>query len=140
MEDHDKAGSEIHGFVLFEKHAGNDTVNGMEEAVKEGPVKKEKLAELIIHGKNTVAVMDINEFKGHRGRAFHGIFIAAGRTEPAMASERDKFEIAAVRAGKHGAAKGRIATVNHFIDIFHLSFSGMEGIFNFFIMVGKDSL
>ena len=62
MEDHDKAGSEIHGFVLFEKHAGNDTVNGMEEAVKEGPVKKEKLAELIIHGKNTVAVMDINEF------------------------------------------------------------------------------
>lgn len=49
MEDHDKAGSEIHGFVLFEKHAGNDTVNGMEKAVKEGPVKKEKLPELFYH-------------------------------------------------------------------------------------------
>ena len=33
MEDHDKAGSEMYGFVPFEKHAGNDTVNGMEEAV-----------------------------------------------------------------------------------------------------------
>lgn len=135
MEDHDKAGSEMYGFVPFEKHAGNDTVNGMEEAVKEGPVKKEKLPELFIHGKNTVAVMDINEFKGQRGRAFHGIFIVAGRTEPAVASERDKFEIAAVRAGKHGAAKGRIAAVDHFIDIIHFCSSGMEGIFNFFIMV-----
>ena len=33
-----------------------------------------------------------------------------------------------------------IAAVYHFIDIFHLSFSGMEGIFNFFIVVNKDFL
>lgn len=107
----------------------------MEETVKERPVFKEKIAKLFIDGENTVAVMDINEFKGHRGRAFHGIFIAASGAETAVASERDKFELTTVRAGKHGAAKGRFAAVDHFIDIFHLCLSGMEGIFNFFIMV-----
>ena len=30
--------------------------------------------------------------------------------------------------------------VDHLIDIFHLSISGMKSIFNFFIIVGKDSL
>lgn len=99
----------------------------MEETVKERPVFKEKIAKLFIDGENTVAVMDINEFKGH--------FIAASGAETAVASERDKFELTTVRAGKHGAAKGRFAAVDHFIDIFHLCLSGMEGIFNFFIMV-----
>ena len=135
MEDHDKAGSEMHGFVPFEKHAGNDTVNGMEEAVREGPVKKEKLPELFIHGKNTVAVMDINEFKGQRGRAFHGIFIAAGRTEPAVASERDKFKITTMRASIHGTAIGRIPTINHLFDIFHHNRTRMKDILNFFKML-----
>lgn len=101
---------------------------------------QEKVPELFINSKNAVAVMDVYQFKGHAGSAFHGIFIAAGGAETAVAAERDKFEITAVWAAKHSAAKGRIAAVNHLIDIFHLSQSGMKGILNFLIMVSKDFL
>ena len=65
---------------------------------------------------------------------------AAWVSEAAFAAEGNKFHVVASGAGIHGTAKRRIATIQHFIDIFHLSFSGMEGIFNFFIIVGKDSL
>ena len=30
--------------------------------------------------------------------------------------------------------------MDHFINVFHFRFSGMEGIFNFFIIVGKNFL
>lgn len=43
-------------------------------------------------------------------------------------------------AGIHGTAEGRITAVDHFINVFHFRFSGMEGIFNFFIIVGKNLL
>lgn len=57
-----------------------------------------------------------------------------------MTAERDEFEVPAVRTTVHGTAKRRITAVDHLIDIFHLSFSGMKSIFNFFIMVCKDFL
>ena len=56
MKNRDKTGSEIHGFVLFEKHAGNNAVNSMKKAVKEGAVKEEKVPELGINGKDTMPV------------------------------------------------------------------------------------
>ena len=87
-----------------------------------------------------MAVRDINEFKGHRGSTVHGIFISTGRAETAVAAERDKFQLTAGRAAIHGPAKGRIATIDHLIDIFHFSFSGVESIYNFFIMVFKNIL
>ena len=140
MENHDKTESEVHGFILFEKHTRNDTVYGMEQTVKEGTVVKEKIAELLIDSKNAVAVTDINQFKGHAGSAFHGIFNSAGGAETAVAAERNKFKLSAVRTAIHGTAIGRIAAVYHFIDIFHLSESGVKGIFNFLIMVNKNFL
>ena len=112
----------------------------MEQTVEEGTVVKKKIPELFIDCKNAVAVMYIYQFKGHVGSAFHGIFITAGGVETAVAAERDKFELTTVGAAKHGTAKGRIAAVYHLIDIFHLSLSGMKGIFNFLIMVNKDIL
>ena len=98
------------------------------------------MAELGIDGKDAMVVRDINEFKGHGGSAVHGIFNSTERTEMAVAAERDKFELSAGRTAVHGPAKGRIPAVDHLINIFHLSFSGMKSIFNFFIMVCKDSL
>ena len=83
---------------------------------------------------------DGNDFKRHTGSEFHGIFVATGRAETAVASEGDKFKLAAMGAAIHGTAKRWITTVDHLIDIFHLSRSGMEGIFDFFIVVSKDSL
>ena len=91
MEYHDETGSEIHGFILFEKHAGNNTVYSMEKAVKERTVIEEKIPELLINGKNTMTVSDIDEFKGHRGSALHGVKISASGAETAMAAERNKF-------------------------------------------------
>ena len=44
----------------------------MEEAVKQGAVIEEETAELVINGKNTVAVWDIDKLKGHGGSALHG--------------------------------------------------------------------
>lgn len=109
MKDHDETGSEVHGFILLKKHMGDNAVYGMEKTVKEGAVIEEKVPELFINGKDTMAVRDIDEFKGHRGRAFHSIFISASRAETAVAAERDKFELTAVRTAVHGTAKGRIS-------------------------------
>lgn len=67
-------------------------------------------------------------------------FIAAGGTEATVTTERDKLKLSAVRTAIHGAAVGGIATMDHFVNISHLSWSGMESIFNFFIIVRKDFL
>lgn len=69
VENHDKAGSEVHGLVLLKKHAGNNAVYSMKKAVKEGTVIEEKLPESRINGKNAMAVDNMNQFKGHRGDA-----------------------------------------------------------------------
>lgn len=87
MEDHDKARCEVHGFILLQEHTGNDTGDSMEKAVEQAAVMEEEFTELFIDGKNTVTVGNINEFKGHRGSTFHGIFIAASGTEAAMAAD-----------------------------------------------------
>ena len=108
MEDHDKARGEVHGFILLQEHTGNDAGDGMEKAVEEGTVIKEKVPQLFINGKNTVSVGNMNEFKGHRGSTFHSIFIAARRTEAAVAAEGDKFKLPAMGAAIHGTAKGGI--------------------------------
>ena len=97
----------------------------MKETVKERAILQEKITEGRINGKNAMTVSDIKELKGHRGSAFHGIFITADRAETTVATERNKLEI---------------STVDHLIDIFHLSRSGMKSIFNFFIMICKDLL
>ena len=112
----------------------------MEEAVKQGAVIEKEITEIFINGEDTMAVLYIYQLEGHRGGAFHGIFITTGRTEAAVTAERNKFQLTAVRTAIHGTAKRWIATVNHFFDIFHLSIPGMTSIFNFFIIVGKNLL
>ena len=91
MKHHDKTRSEVHGLILFEKHAGNNAVYSMKKAVKERAVIEEKIPELLINGKNTMSVSDIDQFKGHRGSALHGIEISTGRTETAVAAKGDKL-------------------------------------------------
>ena len=81
--------------------------------------------------KSTVAMSNIDQFKRHIGSAFHGIFVTTSGTKAAVTTERDKFKIATMGADIHSSAKGRIATAQHLIDIFHLSLSGMKGIFYF---------
>ena len=123
-----------------ESIAKDNTGDGMKETVKERAILQEKITEGRINGKNAMTVSDINELKGHRGSAIHGIFITAGRAETAVTTERNKLEISAVDTAIHGTTIRRITTVDHLIDIFHLSRSGMKSIFNFFIMICKDLL
>lgn len=117
VKDHDETGSEVHGLILLKKHTGNNTVHGMEEAVKEGTVTQKKLPELLINREDAMAVDDIYELKGHRSSALHGVEITTGRAEAAVTAERDKFQLAAVGTAVHGAAERGITTVDHFIYV-----------------------
>lgn len=83
------------------------------------------MAEMFVNGENTMSVGTMDEFKSHRGRALKGVLDAAGGTEAALTAERDKLEIAAMRAAVHGTAKGRIAAVEHAVNIFNDNFTGM---------------
>ena len=91
----------------------------MKETVKERAILQEKITEGRINGKNAMSMIHIHEFKRHTGSAFHGIFIATGRTKTTVATERDKFPIFTMCADIHGATIGRITTVNYFFDVFH---------------------
>ena len=112
----------------------------MKQTIEQRPVFEKEITKVFINRENAMAVRDIHQLKGHTGSAFHGIFVAAGRAEAAMTAERNKFKFSAVRTAVHGTAERWIAAMNHLIDIFHLSFSGMKSIFNFFIIVSKDFL
>ncbi len=90
VQDHDKAGGEVHGFIL------------------------EKSPEIFVNGKNTMSVCDIDELKRHGGSAFHGIFIAAGGAETAVATERNKPKLSTVRTAIHGTPKRRVTAMDHF--------------------------
>ena len=91
----------------------------MKETARQSPVIKEKLSQVFVNGKNTMAVMGIYQLKGHRGSAFHGIFIAAGRAEMAMASERDRFKFSAAGASIHCPTESRVATADYFNHVFY---------------------
>ncbi len=112
----------------------------MEEAVEQGTVIQKEIAKIFINSKDAMTMMDMNQFKGHTGGAFHGIVVTTRRAETAVAAKRNEFEFSAMSAGVHGTAKRRIPTVDHLIDIFHFSISGMKSIFNFFIIAGKNFL
>ena len=107
----------MHGFVELEEHAGNNAGYGMEKAVKQGTILKKKVTEVLVNGKNTMPVNNVNQLKRHGGSALHGIEIPTGGAEAAVAAERDKFQLAAVWTAVHGTAKGRVTAVDHFIDI-----------------------
>ena len=112
----------------------------MEETIQQGTVFQEKVTKVFINRENAMAVRDIHQLKGHICSAFHGVFVTTGRAETAVTAKRNKPKFATVGTAVHGTTEGWVATVDHLIDIFHLSFSGMKNIFNFFIIVGKDSL
>ena len=43
----------------------------MEKTVKKRMIIEKEILEIFINGKNTVTVLDMNEFKGHSGSTFH---------------------------------------------------------------------
>ncbi len=122
------------------KHPGYNTGHRMEKTVKKRAVFQKESSERFINGKNAVSVLNSYKFKGHRGSAFHGVFCATGGTESTMAAEGNEFQLSAMRTAVHCTTKSWVATVDHLVDIFHLSVSGMERIFDFLVIIFKDFL
>lgn len=91
-------------------------------------------------GKNTVSMLDINDFKRHGSRPVNGVHVATGRTKTGMTAERDEFKITTGGTGIHGPTKRRIATVDHFFYIFDDRVTRMLDIEHFFKMVCKNLL
>lgn len=118
MKNHDETGSVMFGMIEFEKHTGNDTVDCMEKTIQQRTILEKKISEILIDRENTMSMSDSNKLKRHTGSARHGVFIATGRTETAVAAKRDKFKVSTVCAGIHCTAERRVATVNHLIYVF----------------------
>ena len=112
----------------------------MKEAVQEGTILEKEIAEVFVNSEDAVAVRDIHKFERHAQGAIHGVFIATGRTEAAVAAERDKLQFPAMGTSIHSSAKSGITAVDHFFDIIHLRLSGMESKLNYFEVVSKDFL
>ena len=83
-----------------------------------------------------VSVLNVNQLCS----TFHGILVTARGTETAVVAKRNGLKISTVWVAVHSTTQRRITTVYHLVDIFYLRSSGMKSIFNFFIIVGKDSL
>lgn len=112
----------------------------MEETVEQSPVLQKEMAEIFVNGKNAVPVGGVDQFKGHGSSALHGIEVPTGGAETAVAAERDKFQFSAVWAAVHGAAKGGIAAVYHFLHVFNDRGTWMKNVNHFFIMFFKNIL
>ena len=140
MEDTDKTGDKVFGFIELIKHLGHDIADSLEKAVQEGAVFQEEMPELVINGKDAVAVAVPQKLEGHGRGTFLAVLYATGGAEAALAAERDELHLPALGAGLHGAAEGRVATVHHLFDVLHFDSPGMEGILNYFVIIIKDFL
>ena len=87
-----------------------------------------------------MAMLDMDDFKRHRGSPVNGIHVTAGRTEAGVTAKREELEITAGRAGIHSATKRRIAAMDHFFYIFDDRVTRMLYIEHFFKMVCKNLL
>lgn len=81
-----------------------------------------------------------NKPAGHVKRAEPVVLAATGRAETAFAAEGNELEISTMSAAEHGTAVGRIAAMNHLVNIFDYRRTGMKFINDMFIIVGKNGL
>ena len=81
-----------------------------------------------------------NELAGHLKRTKLVVFVSAGRTKTAFTAKGNKFKISTVRTAIHGTTVRRVTTMNHLVDIFNDSRTGMEFVNDVFIIIGKDRL
>nr|WP_243117247.1 hypothetical protein [Lacrimispora algidixylanolytica] len=93
MENTNKTGDKVFGFVYVVKHSEYNAAYSLKEIVQKITVIEKEMTEFLINGKDTVPVYAMNEFKGHRDRAFLGIlhpargasFVSIGINKSVMA-------------------------------------------------------
>lgn len=98
------------------------------------------MAEGLVNGEDEVSVGTVDQFKGHGSSPVIGVSGTAGGTKFGMAAKRDKFEIAAVGAAIHGAAKRGVTAVDDLFDVFHDDRSGFYVVFNDLIIIFQHFL
>ena len=140
MKDQNETGSEIFGFVIFMKQTEDNALDCLKKKTEKRSVFQKKVSEFRINGKNTVAVLDIDDLKRHGSGAVDGISGATGRAESAVAAKGNKLESATTVTTIHCATKRRIATSDHAVNIFDDCRAGMESINHFFIMIFENVL
>ena len=86
------------------------------------------MPQFFINSKDTMSVGTLDQLKRHRSRTFLAVFNPTGGAKTALTAERDKFHIPAVGARVHGTAIGRIATMDHFINVIYLVILRVESI------------
>ena len=87
-----------------------------------------------------MAVRSGDKLEGHGSGALDGIESTAGRTKAAAATEGDKLGLSALRATVKSSAEGRIAAVDHLLDVFQFDIARMASVFNFLVVITKDLL
>lgn len=111
------------GFGLFEGRADSFShfieKDSLEKAVQEGAVFQEEMPELLVDSKDAVAVVAPQKPEEHGCGTLLAVLYATGRTEAALAAERDELHLPASGVGIHGSAEGRVATVYHLFDVLH---------------------
>jgi hypothetical protein len=122
------------------KHTGDNTVDSRKQAVEKRAIFQKERPEFSGNSKDTMAMRNVDDLKGHRSSPVNGVHVTAGRAKTRMTAERNVLEISATRAGIHGTTKGRIATVNHFFYVLDDRVTRMLKINHFFKMVCKNLL
>lgn len=106
-------------FTLTESITEDNALNCFKKKTEKRSVFQKKMSEFRINGKNTVAVLDIDDLKRHGSGAGDGISGATGRAESAVAAKGNKLESATTVTAIHCATKRRIATSDHAVNIFN---------------------
>ena len=81
-----------------------------------------------------------DEFEGHGGGALNGVECTAGRAESAVAAKGNEFGMSAFGTAIKSSAEGRIAAVDHLLDVLQFDIARMASIFNFFVMITENLL
>lgn len=98
------------------------------------------MSQFFRNSKDAVPVCTPDNLKRHGSGTVNRVLVAAGGTETAFASEGNEFILTAGTAAIHSTTKGRVTTVEHTVNVFHDSGSGVCSIKYFFIMISDDSL
>lgn len=119
MENADKTGSKEFCLIVFMEHSKDNTSNGRKKAVKKETILKEKRTQFFCNRKNTMAMLDIDNLKRHRGSSVDGILVSTGRTETTMTTKRYKFKSTTFGTAVHGTTERWVATVDHSVYVFN---------------------
>ena len=118
VKNTNEAGSEFHGHIILMKQAQNYTSDSRKEKIEQRTVGKKKVTKNGVDGKNAMAVIYIDKFKGHFGGTFDGVKITAGRTKTAFTSERNGFDLSAMFTTVDSTAVAIVPAMYHLIDVF----------------------